>query len=159
MDPAWEPGSGRPMPFEIGFPLPPGAYRIEYTLIEAGSRRGAVFSESLIVPDLKGELTLSDVTLAHASAGAPRDLPVDLGSDLPFPDAAKSFHRDEKLQLAFQVYHAGKKEEVADLDVEYDFFYRAGSEWWLVGNPVRLAGVTGEALGYSLPLTGWPDGD
>jgi hypothetical protein len=158
-DPDWEPDSGRPVPFEIGFVLPPGAYQADYSLYDARSHLGSAFSESLTVPDFRNTFTLSDVTLAHASGKALPGDPGELGGALPFPDPGRRFHPGETLHLSFQVYNAGHRDAQPDLEVEYELFYKSGSELWLVGKPVHLQGVIGESLGYSLPLAIWPEGD
>jgi GWxTD domain-containing protein len=157
-DRSWDPASGRALQFEIGFGVPPGSYRAEYSLVDPASHLGSYYTESLTVPDFRTAFSMSDVTLAHVVEKDTEPDPDHLGRPVPVPDPTASFFPGETLHLSYEVYHAERSGEDAALEVEYDFFYRADTGMWPVGNPVLLHGVTRESLGYILPLASWPAG-
>ena len=75
---------------------------------------------------------------------------------IPEPDTV--FRPGETILFAYEVYNAshggGTK---PDLDVKYEFFVDTGDGPRQAGKPVTLRHQSSEALGYSLPLRGWPE--
>jgi GWxTD domain-containing protein len=149
-------GSGGRAHFQASFVLPPGQYHGDFTVLELRSHLGSLFTRTLSVPDYRQKLSLSSVTVTRpgATSGSPH---------APYADAAtwlspvdQVFSEGETLHFSYQVYNARQSNEQPNLDLEYRFYLVQAEKMQAVGRPVEIAGVHKEALGYSLPLSGWP---
>lgn len=174
--------------FSQGFPLQPGAYDLTVVARErerdgdrGGRRLAAVQRQPLTVPDFAGtELMISTVIVADRLTvlppGGERDLPgrpyVIAGRDIqPAPD--RLFRRDEELIVVFLVYNpAVTQDKQFDLEVEYHFFRKHGSEESYVnrtesqrfnrsslGPHYDPAAGQPVMAGQGVPLAGFEDGD
>lgn len=151
-------GPGGSLRFQAGFNLPPGIYEASFTLFDLRSRRGSVLHQTITSPDFRRGLALSTIALGRPATDPPKADPFRLGKILPIPDPEAAFLSGETMALSYEVYNARHRRDTADLDVEYRFLFDTGDSLEQVGKPVLISHVQGEALAYSLPLTGWPPG-
>jgi len=158
-DPAWDASSGDPMRLQTEFALPPGAYRIEWSLLDPQGHRGSAFGEDLTVPDFRVGLLLSDIFMGPASEGDASGSPSSSRPPLADLYPVAEFPLGRKISLHCDAYNAVRRGKEVDLGVKYETQLRTKMEFQTVGKPLFLRHVTNQSLAHVLDPSGWPEGE
>lgn len=144
--------------------VPPGRYRAYVGLFDRNTGEVASRNREIGVPAFPvGSLSLSSLVLARQAS--PLDAKADIAAAHPFalggllvvPRVEPILRNGEDFSLYYQVYGAANDAEGrAMLDAEYRFFVAAPDGERPVGEPIRIGSLTGQALGWSFPVVGWP---
>ncbi|MEE8112123.1 MAG: GWxTD domain-containing protein [Acidobacteriota bacterium] len=153
--------------FQARTSLLPGPYTLFAGVRNRSDGRVGTLEESFDVPDYTSQgLTLSTITLANLiqpiSPGDadPDGEPFTFGNYRVVPRIEPVFGSEEDLSFYYQVYHAHPDPvtEKPRLDIEYQFLMKRGTGF-KVAATVPKKNQQVEALGFSLPLKGWPATD
>ncbi|MCZ6696889.1 MAG: GWxTD domain-containing protein [Acidobacteria bacterium] len=146
--------------------FPPGRYQLVLGVEDRVSGKIAAYRKDVVIPDLTGEeLMLSTVTLASTLepqehfVGAGR--PFRLGRFLLVPQPDNIFHRDDELNLYFQIYSPGIDPEIGSprLDVLYTFRHRQKDGTLVNLGSYQVQDSRAQVQGYAVPLKEWLEGE
>jgi GWxTD domain-containing protein len=149
----------RPVVLQGSFTIEPGTYKAVFTIVDRKSHRGVSRTETIEAPDFGRGLALSSIAVGRVREEPPAaGSPGDAGGATLIPEPDTTFRPGETILFAYEVYNAshggGTK---PDLDVQYEFIVETEGGPRQAGKPVSLKHQASEALGYSLPLQGWPE--
>lgn len=157
-------------PFEIyqaRVSLPPGSYQLYAGVRNRDDGRAGTLLEAIEIPDFTStELSLSTITLANMIQPVnpvpegPELATYIFGNTRVIPRIELVYRSSEDLSFYFQVYNAKKDPATSKprLDVEYQFLMKRGSRYQVAAKVPKPGQELG-AMGFSLPLQGWPATD
>ncbi len=146
--------------------FPPGRYQVILGVEDRVSGKIAAYRKDVVIPDLSGEdLILSTITLAsklepqeHSNAAG---RPFLLGRFLLVPQPDNIFHRDDELNLYFQIYSPGIDAKTGSprLDVLYTFHHRQADGSLTDLGSYQVKDSRAQVQGYAVPLKDWLVGE
>jgi len=152
--------------FQARAAVPPGRYRCFVGVFDRRAGRVSSRRSEIVVPAFPdGTLVLSSLILsAGPAAGTPHHevgdaAPSVAAGQIPAPRIPPVVHNGEEFSLHYQVYGAGLDGGGRPLlAVEYLFLRYERDEAIPVGEPITIAPLREQALGWAFPLIGWPSG-
>lgn len=170
------------------FTAPPGEYDVYVALtekpnIDLTAPKTVVFKQTVKVPDLMSDLTVSSIIVVEKAEVDPSNkrLTFEEQLDEPYalwgtkftPAIRNTFGRDEKLSVVFLIYNTGAAaDDKPDVKVQYNFHQRTGAAetFFTKTRPEVFNAQTlrpefslaaGDLIiaGQEMPLARFPDGD
>ena len=143
----------------------PGKYQLILGVQDKVSQKVSAYRRDVDIPDFTGDaLRLSSITLAGSlepmETIASLGKPFQLGKFRLVPRPNNTFHKDDELDIYFQVYNPAVDASTGKPRLDVLYLFRSSNEdgtYKDLGTyPVKDSG--GQVQGYAVPLDKWPVG-
>lgn len=153
--------------FQAGQGIRPGRYRTFVGILLDGKGQVISRQETMEVPAfLSDSLGLSSLTLARkmepalaSESQGPYKRPFVLAGRRVIPAVDNAFSNGEMFSVYYQVYNAlPAADGRARLQAAYQFFALGAEGTRALGEPTLSPPIHEQAVGWSFPVVGWPEG-